>query len=85
MTTEVDLGAVEGYKSPVKKLVRFFEKSRDKWKQKYMERKNQCRKLSNQVRAVEGSRERWRNQAKAAEKEIKQLRQQVEELKNISR
>ena len=25
------------YKSPLKKLVKFFEKSRDKWKNKYFE------------------------------------------------
>ncbi len=42
----------EGIKfaSPVAKLARFFEKSRNKWKTKYKEVKYKAKLLSNQVR-----------------------------------
>lgn len=77
------------FKSPTEKLVRFFEKSRDKWKARSMERKKLCRKLSGQVRAVESSREKWKQKAKQARKEAdkalkeaEQLRQELEELKS---
>ena len=38
------------YKSPVSKLVAFFEKSRDAWKAKYMDAKYTVKKLKTQVR-----------------------------------
>jgi uncharacterized protein YukE len=50
------------HKSPARKLVRFFESSRDKWTQKYLELQRARKRLSNQVRAVE----KKRSKAKAA-------------------
>lgn len=63
------------FKSPVGKLVRFFEKSRDGWKEKYRNVKQECRKLANQTAAVEKSRDRWRQ-------EVRELRQTVKTLEN---
>jgi len=60
-------------KSPLRKLVQFFRRSRDNWKEKHHAMKRECRKLANQVAAVEKSRELWRAQAQ-------QLRQRVAEL-----
>ena len=44
------------YKSPRRKLLAFFEKSRDRWKAKHRELKKRLKKEQNQVRAVEKSR-----------------------------
>ena len=41
------------WKSPLRKLVRFFEGSRDGWKAKCAARAEECKLLGNQVRAVE--------------------------------
>jgi len=57
-------------KSPLRKLVQFFRRSRDSWKAKHHAMKQKCRRLANQVAAVEKSREQWRVQAQ-------QLRQRV--------
>jgi hypothetical protein len=46
------------YKSPVRKLARFFEKSRDQWKAK-------CR-----IRFLEKSRDRWRQKAKEQKQKL---------------
>jgi hypothetical protein len=60
-------------KSPVRKLVRFFRRSRDRWKAKHHELKQKCRRLAHQASAVEKSREQWRAEAL-------QLRHRVSEL-----
>ena len=51
------------YVSPLRKLVRFFESSRDKWKAKHHEVKKQLKLAQNQIRAVEKSRAKWRQDA----------------------
>lgn len=63
------------FRSPQHKLVRFFERSRNQWKEKCREAKQRCKRLSNQVRAVEKSRERWRAEAEAATKRLKEVEQ----------
>ena len=55
--------------------MRFFQRSRDKWKQKCMEAKHRCKLLGNQVRAVEKSREYWRAQAEAATRRLEEVEQ----------
>ena len=50
---------VPTWKSPLRKLARFFGRSRDRWKAKYAALKKSFKLLVNQVRAVEKSREKW--------------------------
>jgi len=70
------------FRSPVRKLVRFFRSSRDGWKAKYQESKREHKRLSNQVRAVEKSREHWKQIAKAEGRRVRQLERELEEAKN---
>jgi hypothetical protein len=35
------------YKSPLRKLVKFFEQSRNQWKEKYFSKKKQVKQLQN--------------------------------------
>ena len=51
------------YLSPDYKLLAFFEKSRDRWKSKALERKQHIRRLEKRVLALEASRRKWRTQA----------------------
>jgi len=69
------------YKSPARKLIRFFESSRDRWKQKYLDLQQARKLLSNQVRAVEKSRKRWREIARAQQQRAEQLERELEHLK----
>jgi chromosome segregation ATPase len=73
---------VNEYKSPVRKLVRFFVGSRDGWKTKYAKAKKKCKRLSNQVRAVEKSREEWRSRAEQRDRRIAELEEEVAGLKS---
>jgi hypothetical protein len=67
--------------SPAHKLLPFFKKSRDGWKDKHHEVKDENKLLSNQTRAVEKSREKWRERAKTAEQQVKELEREIEQLK----
>ena len=55
------------WKSPMRKLVAFFQKSRDGWKAKQQASQVSLKKEQNQVRAVEKSRASWRARAEAEE------------------
>lgn len=70
------------YTSPARKLIRFFERSRDNWKRKYMEVKRDRKKLSNQLRAVEKSREHWKDVARQERQRSQQLERELEEQKS---
>ena len=62
------------YKSPEKKLVKFFEMSRNKWKAKTREPKRGLKRLKNRVRFLEASRARWKHKAKGLEAELARLK-----------
>lgn len=69
------------FASPARKLVRFFEKSRNGWKAKHRELKRTCKLLQNQTRAVEKSRESWRKRAAEVEQRVAELEREIEQLK----
>lgn len=69
------------YKSPVRKLARFFEKSRDQWKAKCLEAKKTIKYLKNRVRFLEESRDRWKKQAQELEARVEQMEAKERESK----
>lgn len=58
------------HKSPLKKLVRFFEKSRDQWKTKHHESKATVKRLKNRVRFLEKSKTHWKSRVEELEAEV---------------
>ena len=58
------------YKSPTRKLVKFFEKSRDQWKAKSAEAKATVKRQRNRIRYLEASKEKWKRKAIELEKEL---------------
>jgi chromosome segregation ATPase len=74
----------QAYKSPVTKLLRFFEASRDQWKKKHHELKAELKLAHNQVRAVEKSREIWRERAEDSAQRVRQLEAELAEIKTRS-
>ena len=65
------------YKSPRRKLVRFFEKSRDNWKEKYTKLKHRVRYYQNRIRYLEKSRANWKEQAQAARENLKTVKEDL--------
>ena len=62
------------YKSPRRKLVKFFEKSRDQWKEKCRKAKAGIRLLSNRVRFLEKGREKLKNQVRELRAELARMK-----------
>ena len=69
------------FKSPVMKLVRFFERSRDKWKAKHHKVKQELKLMGNQVRAVEKSRAHWKEVAQQERQRVRELSRELEKQK----
>jgi hypothetical protein len=65
------------YKSPTRKLVRFFNKSRDQWKAKCLEAKAIAKGLKHRIRYLEQSKMAWKTRAKELEEELAQLKAQL--------
>ena len=68
------------YKSPQRKLVKFFEKSRDSWKAKCREAKRTVKRLKNRIRFLQQSKGEWKNRAQNLECEIQRLNVEKESL-----
>jgi hypothetical protein len=69
---------VRTYRSPMRKLVAFFERSRDGWKRKRQEAKVLNRRLSNRVRKLEASRDLWKERARQQQQELRRLQVELE-------
>jgi hypothetical protein len=65
------------YKSPLKKLVNFFEESRDKWKEKYVEKSKELKRVTNRIYDLETRKEHWKKRALEAERKLKKSDIQV--------
>jgi len=67
-----------GYRSPVRKLIRFFERSRDTWKKKCQEAKTLVKRLTNGMQALRRSRDRWKALAQQRQEELRRLRHELD-------
>ena len=56
------------FKTATDRLVRYFEKSRDAWKARALQKQQQVRALEIKVRDLLVSRDHWKKKAKEAEK-----------------
>ena len=69
------------YLSPVRKLVRFFESSRNGWKRKCLDAKVRIKRLGHQKQKVRASRDRWKLLAQTAQRELRQTQSELQESK----
>src|SRR4029450_8272046 len=65
------------YKSPHAQLIRFFERSRNRWKAKCLEAKASRKGLQNRVRFFQRSTDGWRGRRRDLEAELKTLKVQL--------
>lgn len=76
------------FKTATNRLVRYFEKSRDAWKARALQKQQQIRSLEIKVRDLSASRDYWKKKAKEVEKEQcetskKKLSSQKNELSKV--
>ena len=65
------------YRSPWRVLARSFEKSRDRWKAKYMTLQERIKAFRTEVRDLRRSRDRWQSKAEDLERRLDDLRGQL--------
>lgn len=70
------------FRSPVRVLAAFFQKSRDQWKQRCLDAKSDLKRFKVRVADVSKSRDAWREKAEASQSELHALQAQVQELQN---
>ncbi len=80
--------AIKKYKSPKRILLRVFEKSRNKWRDKCKNAKYQIKLLRNKIRYLENNKAAFKNRVKALEAELqkmkgneKRMSEQIEQFK----
>ena len=62
------------YRSPLRKLQVFFERSRNDWKEKCLKAKALVKRLSSRIRKLEASRDLWKERARRQEEELRRIR-----------
>jgi hypothetical protein len=65
----------DAYATPLKKLVAFFESSRNKWHARSGEKQKQIDYLEKKVRDLEKSRAKWKMTTKKLQEELKKKQQ----------
>jgi len=70
------------YRSPVKKLLQFFQRSRNGWKRKHHEAKKKLKSWDTRFRVLRRNRDRWKELAGQQEVELERLRQELEAVKS---
>lgn len=69
------------FSTPLTKLARFFERSRDQWKAKVLLLRKETKRLKNQIYALGKSRDTWKQRARTSEARLKQLEREIAALK----
>ena len=73
------------YKSPVRKLARFFEKSRDQWKAKHRRAKASVKRLKNRARFLDQSKEQWKSRVQELEMEVARLKAREQAVETLEK
>jgi hypothetical protein len=64
----------DNYKSPMKKLIKFFEKSRDQWKDKAVKAKNKIKLCKNRIKFLETSKASLKTEVIKLKSELEQAK-----------
>jgi hypothetical protein len=75
----MSIGESLPYRSPISKLLRFFCRSRDKWKAKCKEAKRENKSLKYRLAVMTENRNRWKAEARNAAKHLPAEKMPVEE------
>ena len=71
------------FKSPLRKLVYFFEESRNRWKSKYKQTKSDVKRLENKNRYLKNRNTQLKQQVKNLESELNQIRLREKQLQQL--
>lgn len=72
---------LDQYKSPTRKLISFFNKSRDKWKEKCINAKKEIKNLKNNLRYLKNKNQDLKDENSALRKRLAEITNEAEVLK----
>jgi len=65
------------YKSPLKKLVNYFEKSRDKWKKRALKSSTDIIRYKNRIKFLESSKSKFISENKKLKEQLASLEKEI--------
>ena len=71
------------FKSPARKLVHFFQQSRNRWKAKYQHSKSDVKRLENNNKYLKKRNTQLKEKVKTLESELNQIRLREKQLKQL--
>jgi hypothetical protein len=77
----IDAKDPQSFTSPLRKLVRFFHRSRDSWKRKCQQAKVALKRVKNEAYALRKSRDEWKQIARQRAQELEQLQRDLDDQK----
>ncbi len=72
---------LEGYRSPLRVLVRFFKRSRDRWKAKYLKLQRDLKRFKNNSYHLRKAKEQLQQEVQASAARIEALRAEIEQMR----
>lgn len=71
------------YKSTETRLAVYFESSRDKWKERSLQKQKEKRQLLTEIRDLRRSKEKWKNDCKKAKAELEEMKNSQKKTKEL--
>jgi phage shock protein A len=78
MCAEADPKESGTYSSPWRVLARVFEKSRDRWKEKYKRLQGRIKAFRTELRDLRRSRDRWRAEADTLKRQLNEMHAEMQ-------
>lgn len=70
------------YKSPLRKLVKHFKKSRDKWKERALESSNNIIRYKNRIKFLESSKSKVKSELKTLKAKLTSIETELKKKSN---
>jgi hypothetical protein len=72
------------YRSTDKRLVKYFEESRDSWKERSLKYQSEKREISFKLRDTERSKEKWKNECIKLKEELNELKKKYLKIQELA-
>ena len=72
------------YRSTDKRLLKYFEESRNKWKERSLKYQSEKRDISFKLRDTERSKEKWKNECIQLKKQLSELKKKHQKMKELA-
>jgi chromosome segregation ATPase len=72
------------YKSSDKRLLKYFEESRNSWKKRSLKYQSEKRDITFKLRDTERSREKWKNECNQLKEQLNELKKKYQKIQELA-